>query len=141
MNCCTSNQIAGDYWCHDPDCDVSLILFADPTPVVSCAASGDAHFTSFDNKRFDYQGDCTYILVQTTGDLREGVPEFRTRLKLGKLHPSHAVSFVQEIYVDVYGYDIRMTIAGLIVSWAHTNTDTYICIHMYSYSCLIASMN
>lgn len=31
-----------------------------------CIAQGDPHFTTFDGHRFSYQGNCKYVLAQTT---------------------------------------------------------------------------
>lgn len=35
--------------------------------VSTCFAHGDPHYTSFDGKRFDFQGGCRYILARYCG--------------------------------------------------------------------------
>ena len=94
-----------------------LFFFSDPTPIATCTGAGDPHFVNLDRQRFDYQGDCTYILSETIDkNLPRNVQPFKARLSCKKLFPAHRVTFSTEMYINVYGMDIRMTLKGLFVS-------------------------
>ncbi|KAL6460891.1 hypothetical protein MHYP_G00308570 [Metynnis hypsauchen] len=53
----TCRIVGGEYGCH-------------PLPRATCSASGDPHYTSFDEQTFDFQGTCKYILATTDGETR-----------------------------------------------------------------------
>ena len=55
-NCTTRCTCRGGYF----DCKSQKCLLDGPT----CYASGDPHYGSFDSKKFDFQGNCEYVLTK-----------------------------------------------------------------------------
>jgi len=47
-----------------------------------CLAVGDPHYKTFDRKRFDFQGTCSYILVGTLPHAQ--LPQFTVEVSLGE---------------------------------------------------------
>ncbi|XP_078604620.1 uncharacterized protein LOC144878174 isoform X2 [Branchiostoma floridae x Branchiostoma japonicum] len=66
----------------------------------TCSASGDPHYTSFDNRRHHFQGRCRYTLAKDCGN-----NEFTVEAK-NEPWGTRPVSVTREIYVIAFGITI-----------------------------------
>lgn len=72
-----------------------------------CTISGDPHYRTFDNFKHHYQGPYTYVLTKD-----HALPNFLTPLtvrgKNARRGGNSRVSYLYEVYVEVYGVSIHM---------------------------------
>ncbi|CAK8694757.1 unnamed protein product [Clavelina lepadiformis] len=65
-----------------------------------CVASGDPHYTTFDGKKFDFMGICSYVFVKNTDD---SMDSFSVEVENENRGGNNAVSFLSKIHIFVDG--------------------------------------
>ncbi|CAB3397693.1 unnamed protein product [Caenorhabditis bovis] len=77
--------------------------------------SGDPHYVTYDNLRYDYQGTCPYVFTQPCTILPDPYNWFSVRAKNQLPSNGYHVSFVSEAEVDFYNMTIHVDIRSKIV--------------------------
>lgn len=77
-----------------------------PDNFASCQASGDPHYVSFDGKRFDFMGTCTYLLVGSCGQ-NAALPAFKVLVE-NEHRGSQTVSYTRAVRVVAHGVEVAV---------------------------------
>ena len=76
----------------------------------NCHCSGDPHCMSFDGKKLDYYGACSYTAVQDGCEdgVYGGKHTFKVVADFHKRNKQHSVTWTKAVHVEIEGYGVRL---------------------------------
>ncbi|XP_063325159.1 IgGFc-binding protein-like [Pelmatolapia mariae] len=108
-------RCAGNYTleCVDNSCDpteecreVNGVAGCYPKGTSTCIASGDPHYTSFDKRKYDFMGNCSYLMSSPCNDTT--VPYFEVHTDNENRYNRPTISYVNAVHV--YAQMIKISI-------------------------------
>ncbi|CAM4706850.1 unnamed protein product, partial [Lepidochelys olivacea] len=78
-----------------------------PPDSASCVAAGDPHYTTFDKRKFDFQGTCPNVLAQPCNASLALAP-FAVHAANEPRHGQGAVSYVRAVFVELPGATVAL---------------------------------
>ena len=111
---CTCNS--GNLQCTDTKCKSSEVCSLRngvrdcyPLSYATCWGSGDPHYRSFDGKRFDFQGTCTYYLSKLVNTEDPTLKPFEVQVQNENRGRNKAVAYTKTVLIKVYGHTIVLS--------------------------------
>ncbi|CAL1590396.1 unnamed protein product [Knipowitschia caucasica] len=104
--------------CVDNSCDpteecreVSGVPGCYPKDSSTCVASGDPHYTTFDKRKFNFMGNCTYLM---SAPCNESSPWFEVHADNENRWNSPSISYVKAVHTYVHGMKISILKGGTV---------------------------
>lgn len=82
------------------------------TDTSTCIASGDPHYTTFDKRRYDFMGNCTYLMSEPCNST--DVPHFAVYVDNENRYNIPTVSYVSAVHVHVLGVKVSILKGGVV---------------------------
>ncbi|XP_055956933.1 uncharacterized protein LOC126821996 [Patella vulgata] len=101
------NRANGGYSCVNPCKRLDKVCFDYCEKAALCKSSGDPHYTTLDGKKYNFQGDCSYTLIQLRPGI-QGQEAFSVRVNNYKKKPSAKVSYTDWVELDYMGHKYRI---------------------------------
>lgn len=86
--------------------EITIFSYIIPLGTSTCIASGDPHYTSFDKRKYDFMGNCSYLMSSPCNDTT--VPYFEVHTDNENRYNRPTISYVNAVHV--YAQMIKISI-------------------------------
>ena len=83
-----------------------------PTATSTCIASGDPHYTTFDKRKYNFMGNCTYVMSKPCNTT--SVPHYEVHVSNENRHNNKRISYVSAVHVYVHGMTVSILKGGTV---------------------------
>ncbi|TNN41391.1 Zonadhesin [Liparis tanakae] len=119
--CSTLCRCAGNYTlqCVDNSCDsieecrnVNGVAGCYPKDTSTCVASGDPHYTTFDKHKYNFMGNCSYLMTRPCNETT--LPHFEVHTDNEYRFNRPTISYVKAVHVYVRGVKVSILKGGTV---------------------------
>lgn len=83
-----------------------------PSDTSTCIASGDPHYTTFDKLRYNFMGNCSYVMSKPCNDTI--MPHFEVHADNENRYNKPSISYVKAVHVYVHMLKISILKGGTV---------------------------
>ncbi|XP_076156227.1 zonadhesin-like [Alosa pseudoharengus] len=83
-----------------------------PKGTSTCVATGDPHYTTFDKQKYDFMGNCTYLMSKPCNTT--GLPHYEVHVSNENRNKNQRVSYASAVHVYVHGMTIYVLKGGTV---------------------------
>ncbi|XP_076156178.1 IgGFc-binding protein-like [Alosa pseudoharengus] len=83
-----------------------------PKGTSTCVATGDPHYTTFDKQKYDFMGNCTYLMSKPCNTT--GLPHYEVHVSNENRNKNQRVSYASAVHVYVRGMTIYVLKGGTV---------------------------
>lgn len=83
-----------------------------PAGTSTCVASGDPHYTTFDKRRYDFMGNCSYVMSKPCNSTT--LPYFEVHADNENRFNKPKISYLKAVHVYVYNKKISILKGGTV---------------------------
>ncbi|XP_035490491.2 zonadhesin, like isoform X3 [Scophthalmus maximus] len=114
-------RCAGNYTlqCVDNSCDpteecrnINGVASCYPKGTSTCIASGDPHYTTFDKRKYNFMGNCSYLMSKPCNET--ALPHFEVHADNENRYNRPAISYIKAVHVYVQGMKISILNGGTV---------------------------
>lgn len=87
-------------------------MFPVPLDTSTCVASGDPHYTSFDKQRYNFMGNCSYVMSKPCNETT--LPYFEVHVDNENRRNNPRISYVKAVHVYVENVKISILKGGTV---------------------------
>ena len=90
----------------------NVYFYGNPPDTSTCVASGDPHYSTFDKRKYNFMGNCSYVMSEPCNDT--SVPHFEVHADNENRHNNPSISYIKAVHVYVRMQKISILKGGTV---------------------------